>query len=316
LIVTHTNARGAVSSAADGFDPNITDGNVYAMVIQPDGKIVVGGSFTQVQPNGVDAAVTRNHIARFTVDGRLDLAFDPNVDGQINAIALQSDGKILIAGKFGAVGGVTRTRGARLNSNGSLDTTFADPALSGGLIPEVSAVAVQPDGKVLFGGGFISAGGQTRNRIARFSSSGAIDANFDPNANSLVLAIAVQPDGKIVIGGGFTTLGASAVARKRLARLNPDGTPDSFDPSADNSVNVIELMPDGRILVGGTFTKMTPNGGSELSVIRITRLNADGGVTSGFLSTADGAVSAIKLQPDGRILVGGAFAGIGGGTRP
>ena len=300
------------SAAADGFDPNV-GGNVYAMLIQPDGKILVAGSFPTVSPNG-GAAVNRSNIARFLPNGNVDTAFDPDAtNGQINAIALQADGKVIIGGKFTTVGGATRNHGARLNSNGKIDSSF-DPNLTGSLTPEVMAVAVQPDGKVLFGGGFTSAGGQVRNRVARFTSAGAIDMAFDPNANGMVLALAVQPDGKIVIGGGFTTLGAAT--RNRIARLNADGTPDSFDPSANNAVSVIELMPDGRILIGGSFTTLTPNGGTETAVLHISRLNSDGTLSSNFTGSTDGPVSAIKLQRDGSILVGGAFSSLGNGSRP
>jgi uncharacterized delta-60 repeat protein len=300
------------SAAADGFDPNV-NGNVYAMLIQPDGKILVAGSFPTVSPNG-GPAISRSNIARFLPSGNVDTSFDPDaINGQINAIALQADGKIIIGGKFTAVGGATRNHGARLNSNGKLDSGF-DPNLTGSLTPEVMAVAVQADGKVLFGGGFTSAAGKGINRVARFTAAGVLDESFNPNANGMVLAFAVQPDGKIVIGGGFTTLGTTA--RKRVARLNSDGTPDTFDPSADNAVSVIELMPDGRILIGGSFTKLTPNGGTETAVLHISRLNSDGTLSTGFTGGTDGPVSAIKLQRDGSILVGGAFSSLGNGSRP
>src|SRR5438093_1224674 len=118
-------ASGAVrgQSALDGFDPN-ANGVVRVVVVQPDGKILIGGDFTTLSPNG-GAAVTRNRIARLNPDGTLD-AFNPNANGTVYAIAVQADGKILAGGLFTSIGGQTRNRIARLNSDGTLETAF-DP---------------------------------------------------------------------------------------------------------------------------------------------------------------------------------------------
>src|SRR5438477_9064163 len=93
-------------SALDGFDPN-ANAAVHAVVVQPDGKILIGGDFTTLSPNG-GAAVTRNHIARLNPDGTLDAAFNPNADRDVLAIAVQADGKILVGGDFDAIGGQMR----------------------------------------------------------------------------------------------------------------------------------------------------------------------------------------------------------------
>ena len=92
-------------SALDGFDPN-ADGPVRVVVVQSDGKVLIGGDFTTLSPNG-GAAVTRNHIARLNPDGTLDTTFDPNADGIVRSIAVQSDGKILAGGDFSTIGGQT-----------------------------------------------------------------------------------------------------------------------------------------------------------------------------------------------------------------
>jgi hypothetical protein len=86
-------ARG--QSALDGFDPN-ANGTVYVVVAQPDGKILIGGAFTTLSPNG-GVALTRNHIARLNPDGTLDATFNPNANGHVFSIAA-SDGKILAGG--------------------------------------------------------------------------------------------------------------------------------------------------------------------------------------------------------------------------
>src|SRR5438128_4529755 len=105
-------------SALDGFDPN-ANGTVRVAVVQPDGKILIGGDFTTLSPNG-GAAVTRNHIARLNPDGTLD-AFNPNANSTVNSIAVQADGKILAGGIFTTIGGQTRNHIARLDQIGRAD---------------------------------------------------------------------------------------------------------------------------------------------------------------------------------------------------
>src|SRR5204863_47734 len=108
-------ARG--QSALDGFDPN-ANGTVRVVVVQPDGKILIGGEFTTLSPNG-GMAVTRNHIARLNPDGTLDTAFNPNANGIVDSIAVQADGKILAGGAFSganSIGGQMRDHIARLNA--------------------------------------------------------------------------------------------------------------------------------------------------------------------------------------------------------
>jgi Domain of unknown function (DUF5122) beta-propeller len=101
-------------SALDGFDPN-ANGTVRAVVVQPDGKILIGGDFTTLAPNG-GGAVPRNRIARLNSDGTLDLAFDPNANGVVNTIALEADGGILVGGVFSDLGNGTPTIGGKIRN--------------------------------------------------------------------------------------------------------------------------------------------------------------------------------------------------------
>src|SRR5580765_7705177 len=224
-------ARG--QSALDGFDPN-ANGAVHAVVVQPDGKILIGGDFTTVSPNG-GPAVTRNHIARLNPDGTLDAAFDPNARDSVYSIAVQADGKILAGGAFfgeNSIGGQTRNRIARLDAtSGAADLSF-DPNANGLVV----SIAVQADGKILAGGYFNGAnsiGGATRNYIARLDATTGLADSFDPNANWTVTSIAVQADGKILVGGGFNErFGANSIGgqtRNGIARLDAaTGQADSF----------------------------------------------------------------------------------------
>ena len=122
--------------------------------------------------------------------------FNPNANGDVRAIAVQADGKILVGGNFTTIGGQARNYIARLNADGTADATFNPNANS-----DVYSLAVQADGKILVGGGFTTIGGQARNYIARLNADGTADATFNPNANSDVFSLAVQADGKILVGG-------------------------------------------------------------------------------------------------------------------
>src|SRR5436190_5301507 len=95
-------------SALDGFDPN-ANSLVEVVLVQPDGKILIGGSFTSIAPNG-GSAVTRNRIARLNPDGSLDSTFNPNANAVVYSLVVQADGKILAGGDFTTVGGQVRNR--------------------------------------------------------------------------------------------------------------------------------------------------------------------------------------------------------------
>ncbi|MFZ3375242.1 MAG: delta-60 repeat domain-containing protein, partial [Chthoniobacterales bacterium] len=194
--LTLAGGAGAVrgQSALDGFNPN-ANAPVRVVVVQPDGKILIGGDFTMLSPNG-GVAVTRNRIARLNPDGTLDTAFDPNANNSVYSIAVQADGKILAGGLFNganSIGGQTRNHIARLDATTGLADSF-DPNANN----LVYSIAVQADGKILAGGDFngaTSIGGQTRNRIARLDATTGLADSFDPNANNEVWSIAVQADG-------------------------------------------------------------------------------------------------------------------------
>jgi uncharacterized delta-60 repeat protein len=277
--------------------------------VQADGKILTGGQFSTLAPNG-GLVVTRNNIARLETDGRLDRTLNLNFVGTFAlATAVQPDGKILIGGIFSTVLGVTRNNIARLNTDGTLDNAF-DPNAN----DDVSSIAVQPDGKILLGGDFTTlspngGGAVTRNRIARLNPDGTLDTVFDPNADGTVYAIALQADGKILVGGAFTSIGGQT--RNRIARLDATtGLADSFNSNANGLVWSIAVQPDDKILAGGLFTSI---GGQTRN--RIARLDATTGLADSFNPNANSDVFSIAVQADGKILVGGFFTSIGGQGR-
>jgi uncharacterized delta-60 repeat protein len=295
LLALFVSAPIRAQNANDGFDPNAND-VVNALAVQTDGKLIVGGNFTQI------AGQPRAHLARLLVDGSLDPGFAATVvDAPVIAIAVQADGRILIDGYFTTVGGQTRNYIARLNANGSVDNAFHPVANN-----TIDAMAVQADGRIVVAGNFTEIGGQARNYIARLNADGSLDSTFNPNANSRILAMTMQARGRIVIGGNFTALGAQT--RNRIARLNADGSLDAtFDPDANDTVFAIALQPDGHIVIGGGFTTL---GGQTRN--RVARLEANGSLDATFDPNADGAVRVLAVHPDGRIVIGGHFSNVGG----
>src|SRR5206468_2537174 len=136
------------------FDPNANN-SVYSIVLQPDGKVLVGGAFSGTNSIGGQA---RNRIARLDATTGLADSFNPNASSLVNAIALQADGKILVGGTFigaNSIGGQVRNRIARLDAATGLADSF-DPNANN----SVNSIAVQADGKILAAGLFTTIGGQ------------------------------------------------------------------------------------------------------------------------------------------------------------
>src|SRR3954468_18207312 len=150
-VLLAANAQTVRGQTVDSFNPNVGL-TVLAAALQPDGKIVIGGDFSTIAPNG-GPTVTRNRIARINADGTLDPDFNPNANGQVRAIAVQADGKVLAGGGFTTIGGQTRNYIARLDATTGQADSFDPNATIG---TGVDAIALQADGKILLGGSFTS----------------------------------------------------------------------------------------------------------------------------------------------------------------
>ncbi len=298
------------------------NGTVYSAVIQPDNKTVFVGDF-----NAYDT-VPRNCVERMNADGSLDTGFlaSPNsgIDnadgGVVTCVALSTNGNIYIGGDFTSFNGTTRYSIARLTANGSLDTNFnpgigVTTQIAPNVPGTVSAMLLQPDGKVIIAGEFTAVNATNRNNIARLNPDGSLDTSFDPGIgpNNIINAMALQSGGQIVIGGDFTALDGSNYSY--VARLNADGSLDtSFSTGLgpDRFVNAVAIQPNGQILIGGAFDTI-----NLISSHSIARLNTDGSLDTSFStgSGADNAVDAITLQTDGKILIGGEFDSFNGTRR-
>jgi uncharacterized delta-60 repeat protein len=271
------------SLSAHAFDsPNGANGNVQALALQPDGRVLIGGFFDAVSD------VLRNGIARLNTDGSVDLSFNPGdgVNSGVLALALQPDGKVLIGGYFSQVNGVSHHGIARLNADGSVDSTFNPVTEEGNY---VTSLVLQPDGKVLAGGrtGFSSNDSLI---MTRLNTDGSLDLAFNSGiSGGKVTALALQPNGKVL------------VVNYNVSRLNANGSLDpTFSSSiVDPDINALALQPDGKVLVGG----------SRVDNTSVVRLNADGSLDSTFNTTIDrrdvGEVDALALQSNGKVLMGG-----------
>src|ERR1041385_1140319 len=203
--------------------------------------------------------------------GDVDLSFDPGfgVNGPVNAVALQPDGKAIIGGQFSTVKGLLRTNLARLNADGSGDATF-NPAVGNNPYFLVSSLALQSDGKVLVSGQFgdtvcdeFGCYSFTELIVRRLNADGSLDNSFNPPTGADnpygISSVVVQSDGKVLVGGDFSTM--NGTNRSGIARLNADGTLDaSFNPGTGivpsyySVINSLIVQADGKVLIGGGFT--------------------------------------------------------------
>jgi uncharacterized delta-60 repeat protein len=307
------------------FGPAITDARANAVAVQPDGKIVLAIK-RDVQQNPTFA------LMRLNPDGSLDNTFSVGIvvvdlggaEAEARAVAVQKDGKIVAAG-YGVFGPSIRFVVARLNPDGSPDTSFdvdgvALADFGPGKTAVGFAVSVQKDGKIVVAGG---AGdpGFLDFALARFTPDGRLDPSFsrdgkvttDFGDDERSFALAIQKDGKIVAAGGTGEDGADF----ELARYQKNGRLDrSFggdgkvttDFGGEELANALVIQKDGRLVVAG-FSEAADQGAIALARYqkdgRLDRsFDGDGKVLTdfGFHSLAFG----VGIEPDGRIVVAGA----------
>ena len=343
--IVRVNADGTLDTS---FDPGSgTNGPVNALLLQADGRIVLGGDFTSV--NGV----ARNGLARLNADGSVDAAFDaqltglaggttsayyppmgvsrleaasgrpqkaargpiPNAaksSGFVTSLSTDASGNIVVGGSFtGTVlGGIEAALLRVQNDSGQPDPAFAAPAAPNG---RVRATLALPNGKSVIGGEFTTVGGKAHPGIAQLNADGSVDDNFDPGGvgaqGGAVNALALQADGSIVLGGDFTSV--AGASRARVARIKADGSLDaSFDPGtgADKTVTSVSIQADtGKILLGGLFTKL-----NELETAALGRLEASGRADATFNAGtgANGMVSTLAQSAGKSLLIGGDFTNV------
>ncbi|HEX6810870.1 MAG TPA: delta-60 repeat domain-containing protein [Planctomycetota bacterium] len=300
----------------------------YAVVVQPDGKIVTAGRSRSSTTGLSSFAITRHHA-----DGTLDTGFGSG--GQVAAFAghnvfcfdvrLDASGRIVAAGRA-YVSGQWDVGVLRLTSTGALDGTFGTGglvrfALAQNATDYANAVAVQPDGKVVVAC-YVSRPSGQNIAVARLSANGSLDKTFGTKGIAILgslgdggyvalRAIALQPDGRILVGGGSST-----ASRWSVIRLNANGSLDgSFGSGgvantsfgASCSLSGMALQPDGKIVAVGVFRTTPTPSPSYFAAARCL----PGGALDTTFGTAGVVLSGVEcvsrqcvVQPDGRIVAG------------
>jgi uncharacterized delta-60 repeat protein len=273
---------------------------VYTTAIQPDGKILVGGSFFFI--NGKPGY---GGLIRLNSDGSLDTSFNaPRFNGSVFSVVLLANGGFAVGGEFNYVGAKKSPPVVELASDGSLDKGFVSGDFAGippsanpfVTVAAVHTIVAQPDGKIIVGGIFTSIAGTELRGVARLTQSGSVDTSFtpDPGFNAAptngtepsdysvdqVLDLALQSDGKVIVVGSFV------------------------DPASPNLKSPKPVNDVYRLNSDGSFDKsFNPNGTGTNNIFPPPPANTIASVSSNPL------VSSVVLQSDGKIIIAGAFVG-------
>ena len=293
--VARLNANGGVD---ESFNSPTMNSNPWELAVQPDGKIVMGGFFTTI------SSTSRPRVARLNADGTLDTTFTPGTgaNSSVLQVRILPSGKVLINGTFSSLNGTARGGLAQLNSDGTLDDTFAPNGTTTGTVQAVTPTSA---GDYFVGGSFTRISGVDRNSLVAMTTAGAVDPNFVATTLNFasVRATIAQSDGKLIVGGAFNRLNGAAV--NSVIRLTSSG---SLDTTFSNGVLIagtitrIVVQSDGKLLLVGGGIRI--NNGSSQTLVR---LNADGTPDATFTLATIATISignAAAVQPDGKILFG------------
>jgi uncharacterized delta-60 repeat protein len=277
-----------------------TNDGVSSIIVTNNGQILVGGFFTNA--SGFDDS----GLKLLNPDG--SQATNWYVNGKIYCMAKQPDGKIILGGQCYSYGATTVNRLFRINPDYSIDSTFN--TMTEGPNGGVYSIAIQPDGKILIGGNFITYKGVSSNHLARLNSDATIDTSFNIGSgfDEIINSIVLQSNNNLVVSGRFTSYSGFPV--NYITRINPNGSIDATFNSGGSGMNdrmpLLIINPNDQILVGGTpiFTNYNDN-----PVKHIVRLNKDGTLDVNFdpLTGQDGTINAMLIQDDEHIIVGGGF---------
>jgi uncharacterized delta-60 repeat protein len=292
---------GQAGSLDTSFNPGKgADKMVNAICVFANGHILIGGNFKNFNDT------ERHGLALLDENGSLikNAATKNLINTQINALCLQSDGKIIAGGwlKDQETGSIHRI--IRLESDLSVDNSF-----NSGTGPNLAIhdIAVGQDGKIYIAGNFTEFDGVSIYRIARLLPDGSLDKSFDTGtgANLPVNRIVAQADGKIIIAGQFSEINGSKA--NAIARLMPDGSLDTTFVSGEGVKGTLRdlcILPDGKIMIGGSFSAY-----SGIERQNIARLNQDGSLDEEFNSEkgTDFTVETILALSSGKTLISGWF---------
>jgi uncharacterized delta-60 repeat protein len=337
--IIRLNADGSKDAA--GFNSGKGAEYVLSMCIQQDGNVLISGVFasyndtvrnrfaridsagnllsfnlpgygtnfgvTKIYPTGnnkmfaIGAFTAYNravvgHLVKLNADGTIDNSFNPGqgASSEVSAIKEQQDGKLIIGGHFTHFNGLERRQLIRLNPNGSLDASFQPEGI---IFGGVENLLIQPDGKIIVLG--IITINDINQTVVRFNNDGTLDPTFTPVTTSVSPDyIELQNDGKIIVAGSFSSV--NGVPNSNIIRLNANGT-------LDNSFSNAFILPEGwissmtRSSSGNLLISHTAWVGND-RVEKLTRLNPDGTVDTGFDVVDNTVVISMVIQASGGMI--------------
>jgi uncharacterized delta-60 repeat protein len=301
--------------------PPVVSGSdyVYSAAALDDGKFLIGGEFTSLD------TVAWSRVARLNADGTLDTSFTPpTIDDKVKVVKPLADGKVMIGGRFQNIdagsGSQPWSNVARLNADGTLDTSFSPPKFNQydndeDVFCEILTILPLENGKYLVGGLFryvdTGSGHQPWSRVARLNADGSLDTSFTPPTfDQEVYSVLDAGDGTYIVAGSFRNVNGDGRFRL-LARLLEDGSLDeSYVPAYITSgIRTATMAEDGKVLIGGLFSSID----GQVRT-RVARMNADGSLDESFVPPefSFGTVWDVDLLDTGKVLVTGEFRNANG----
>ncbi len=308
---------------------------VRGLTPAPDGSLYLAPNSTMFREY---PGLNQGNILKFNPDGSIDSAYLNNqgigatstspAGTIIQDLFLDTNSKIVVVGAFRTFGTATSSGIARLNTDGTLDTSFSLNTGSG--LPSGQIIKAVPVGNkimaLMFAPASTTFNGVTVRRLFLLNDDGTIDSNFSATASSSISTLSSSlydfipySDTQVIIGSGFISYNGTTVGR--IARINVDGTLDTAFNTAlgtgfNSSVLALGRLSDGRIIVGGSFATLNGN-----SVPYIVSLNADGSLDSAFTSNVGTGPNfsnnlRISVQSDDKIVIGGSFTSFNGVNTP
>ncbi|MBN8888283.1 MAG: hypothetical protein J0I77_21400 [Rudaea sp.] len=286
-----------------------TNGTVYAAVRLPDGSVVFGGSFLQV--NGV----ARSNIARLKADGTLDLNWNPGADRTVKALTIDTQNRLYVGGYFQTIAGAQHNQVARFATDGTIDGKWTANLSCN----NIYALASNSHGDLIVGGQACSVDGSLVATAKLAGDTGALIHSWKPGVLDRVTALVVAGNDDLYLGGSFTQVGG--LARNHLAKISSLGAgvvDPNWNPAPTNTigdVQIFSIVPDngGNVLIGGSFTSI--GGQNRNNIARLFSSDA-GNADAGWNPSANGTVNALSIDSSGRTYAAGAFSTIGGQAKP
>lgn len=328
--VIRYNADGTDDFAFNGNAPQSYSSSLYAMALQPDGKILYSiesymgsrelvrlntdgtvdpsfiiqsilASVIKVQADGKILIASNGIVSRLNSDGTGDLSFSVGLENSstVTDLAIQPDGKILIAGNFTGVDGVPHFGIARINADGSLDNTFSAIGVAElGSYDGPYKIGLMSNGQIILAGHFESVNGAPRKNLVRLNSNGSLDCGFDARGSTdqYISGMALQPDNKILITGYFTDY--DGTTRYGLARVTNGvgqitidaqpanltvcaGQPATFTTVASGAANITYQWQFSSSLTG-SFVDVSNGGGYTNASTPTLSINTSSSFGSGY----------------------------------